>query len=154
MKIRDAASPRMERKIVEIEGRITEPVQTPERGPLAVTRVGDDSGDVRVVVWEREMADVLLGAKVGDQVRIRGEARSFQGVINISVGRSGRIELLEAGEAEPTEEMAVPGREVSPRLLPEEAPSAPPAVQPGPQQLTPEEIAFVKKLYRALKEYS
>jgi ssDNA-binding replication factor A large subunit len=144
MKVTDAASPKNVGKSVDIEGRITEPVQAPERGPLAVTRVGDDSGDVRVVVWERELADVLLNAKVGDQIRIRGEIKLYQGITNLNVGRSGLVELLEYAEEGPAEAVGAPPEE---ELGPPKG--APPAVVTA--TLSNEEIAFVKKLYSAMK---
>jgi replication factor A1 len=82
---------------VDVEGKITEKgeprsVQTRfgETSNVADAVLADDSGSVKMSLWNEQIDSV----NVGDEVRVEnGYVTSFRGETQLSVGRYGRLTL-------------------------------------------------------------
>jgi len=79
-------------KTVSVQGEIVE-ITHPEVGPKLAFTIKDDTGQVRVVIWEdeetKQWLEIMKSAKPGDRVAVTGYAKPFKNVVNIQIGRAG-----------------------------------------------------------------
>ena len=69
-------------------------------GKVANAKIKDETGEVRLTLWNEQIDEV----NTGDKIKITsGWANEWQGTIQVSTGRQGKIEVLEKGNGE-TEE--------------------------------------------------
>ncbi|MGC8817097.1 MAG: DUF2240 family protein [Candidatus Hadarchaeum sp.] len=106
---------------VEVVGRVVEVSEAREftrpdgsRGKVATLVLGDDSGTVRVSLWQ-EHAEKAVGLRVGDAVRLIDAYTTLgiQGQVELHLGSQGTLELNPAGEVPRAiaGEVAAPGPE-------------------------------------------
>ena len=83
---------------VDVEGEISEMGEPRNvswsggEGRVADCLIKDDSGQMKLTLWNEEIDRV----KVGSKVRItNGYTKSFRGEVNLNVGRYGKLEILE-----------------------------------------------------------
>ncbi len=83
---------------VDVEGDITEmdaprDVQTKfGPGQVASAMLQDDSGSVKVILWNANIAKVTVGARVSIE---NGYVDSFRGELQLNVGRYGKLTIIE-----------------------------------------------------------
>jgi len=83
---------------VDVEGEIAEMGEpravswSGGEGRVADCQIKDDSGQMKLTLWNEEIDRV----KVGSKIRItNGYTKSFRGEVNLNVGRYGKLEVLE-----------------------------------------------------------
>jgi replication factor A1 len=83
-----------EGEIVEISEPRSVSLRTGDQARVADCTLKDDSGQIKLSLWDDQIDQVKPGAKV----RItNGYTNSFRGEVRLSVGKYGRLEILESG---------------------------------------------------------
>lgn len=82
----------VEAKVLEVsEPREVRSRYTGETFKVAEATINDDSGTIKLVLWNEQINE----AKAGDTVRVEnGYIRSFRGEIQLNVGRYGKLTVL------------------------------------------------------------
>ncbi|MEM2130523.1 MAG: OB-fold nucleic acid binding domain-containing protein [Candidatus Bathyarchaeia archaeon] len=82
----------VEGQVVEIsEPREVRSKFTGETFKVAEATINDDSGTIKLVLWNDQIGQV----KVNDQVRIEnGYTKSFRGEVQLNVGKYGKLTVL------------------------------------------------------------
>jgi len=79
-------------------GEIREFEKFGSRGRVANATVKDESGEIKLTLWNEDIDKV----KVGDKIKItNGYVNEFQGEKQLTSGRFGKLEVLEEVEAAP-----------------------------------------------------
>jgi replication factor A1 len=82
----------VEAKVLEVsEPREVRSRYTGETFKVAEATINDESGTIKLVLWNEQIGEV----KVGDTVKVEnGYIRSFRGEIQLNVGRYGKLTVL------------------------------------------------------------
>jgi replication factor A1 len=82
----------VEAKVLEIsEPREVRSRYTGETFKVAEATISDESGTIKLVLWNEQIEEV----KAGDTVKVEnGYIRSFRGEIQLNVGRYGKLTVL------------------------------------------------------------
>ncbi len=84
----------LEVEIVDI-GEIREFEKFGNKGRVANATVKDDSGEVKLTLWNDDVDKI----KKGDKVKIsNGYVNEFQGEMQLTAGKFGKIEVIGKGE--------------------------------------------------------
>lgn len=71
-----------------------------KEGKVANAIVNDDSGEIKLTLWNEDVDKV----KVGDKIKIsNGYVNEFQGEMQLTAGRFGKLEIIGKGELKETE---------------------------------------------------
>jgi len=104
MKIADIKPNQGSINIEAVVTEISEPREINKYGrtlKVATATLKDDSGEIKLTLWNDEIAKVKTGAKI----RItNGYAKQFQDELQLTAGKFGKIEVI--GEAEEAEAAA------------------------------------------------
>jgi len=97
---------------VSISGKIIVPLSEPRQtayGPVYSTKIGDESGEINVAIWDEDKAKIIEKAAVGDELTISGRVSMFQNAMNINVSKTDQFEYLpQAPVTPPPEKKEVP----------------------------------------------
>jgi len=82
-----------EGEISEISDPRTVNLRTGEQAKVADCMLKDESGEIKLSLWDDQIDQVRQGSKV----RVtNGYTNSFRGELRLNVGRYGRLEILES----------------------------------------------------------
>jgi replication factor A1 len=82
-----------EGEISEISDPRTVNLKTGEQAKVADCMLKDESGEIKLSLWDDQIDQVRQGSKV----RVtNGYTNSFRGELRLNVGRYGRLEVLES----------------------------------------------------------
>jgi ssDNA-binding replication factor A large subunit len=82
-----------EGEISEISDPRTVNLKTGEQAKVADCMLKDESGEIKLSLWDDQIDQVRRGSKV----RVtNGYTNSFRGELRLNVGRYGRLEILES----------------------------------------------------------
>lgn len=70
-------------------------------GRVANAIVGDDTGEIKLTLWNEDIDKVRVGSKIKIT---NGYVNEFQGEKQLTAGRFGKLEILDGEELEETEE--------------------------------------------------
>ncbi len=87
-----------------------------KRGRVATAVAKDESGDIKLTLWNEDIDKV----KSGDKIHIvNGYVSEWQGEPQLTTGKFGKLEVVEASEAEKKEMTEPPNEEENKKILQE-----------------------------------
>ncbi|MEE9525329.1 MAG: SOSS complex subunit B family protein [Candidatus Woesearchaeota archaeon] len=99
--------------VVEV-GEIKEFQKFGKSGRVATAKVKDETGEINLSLWNEQIDTVKAGQKLHIT---NGYVNEFQGELQLTTGKFGKLEVLE-GEAAPSGETAVEGEETTKAVEP------------------------------------
>lgn len=103
-------------EIVE-KGDVREFEKFGKKGRVCNAIAKDETGQIKLTLWNEQIDEV----NVGDKVHLtNGYVGEYQGELQLSTGKFGKLEILEKAEKKPQEEPEEPSEELPEDIQPEE----------------------------------
>lgn len=102
------------------KGEIREFQKFGRPGRVCTAKIKDDTGEIALTLWNEDIDKV----DVGDKIKIEnGYVNEWQGELQLTTGRFGKLEVIEKGEGKEEEKTEEKSEEEAPVEEPEEEPA-------------------------------